>query len=64
MNINVPDHPDIVSAMRTGYGVYNQPKSVYCEECGKCLDDEDEYEDATHEYLCEECLLSLHKKWW
>lgn len=58
------EHPHIESAHKTGYAPWNQPKSHYCEECGKCLDDEDEYEDITHDYLCEECLLSLHKKWW
>ena len=25
---------------------------------------EDEYEDINHDYLCESCLCSLHKKWW
>lgn len=64
MSYDLREHPDIESALRTGYGLHNQPQSTYCEECGKCLDDEDEYEDAQHEYLCEECLLSLHKKWW
>ena len=58
------EHPDIEWAHKTGYGSHNQPKSTYCEECHKCLDDEDEYEDATHDFLCEECLLMLHKKWW
>lgn len=58
------DHPDIEWVERTGYTKWNQPQSVYCEECGKCLDDEEQYDDSNHEYLCEECLLSLHKKWW
>lgn len=61
---NVVDHPDIISALLTRYPIGGQPKSHYCEECGKCLDDEDEYEDTNHDYLCENCLLSLHKKWW
>ena len=58
------EHPDVTSALQTGYARNNQPKSHYCEECGKCLDDEDEYEDINHNYLCESCLCSLHKKWW
>ena len=57
-----PDHPDIVSAMRTGYATWNQSQSHYCEECGKCLDYEDEYEDACHDYLCKDCLLTLHDR--
>jgi hypothetical protein len=61
---NIPDHPDIVWCERTGYPQWAQPTSSYCEECGKCLDDEDEYEDSLHDCLCEDCLLSLHKKWW
>ena len=61
--IDLREHPDIEWAHRTGYPSWNQPKSHYCEECGECLDDMDEYEDADHEFLCEDCLLSLHKKW-
>lgn len=57
-------HPEITWAEKTGYSSWNQPVLHYCEECGKCLEDEDEYEDINHEYLCESCLLSLHKKWW
>ena len=50
---------------RTGYPSWNQPKSYYCEECGKNLDDEEIYADGAHEYLCKECLLILHEKsWW
>ena len=62
--MNLPDHPDIVNIMKYGYPHLNEQQSNYCEECGKCLDDEDEYEDTIHEYLCEDCLLLLHKKWW
>ena len=58
------EHPHIESAHKTGYAPWNQPVSHYCEECGKCLDDEDEYEDDTYDYLCEDCLLSLHLKRW
>lgn len=64
-NMDLREHPDIESAHRTGYGLYNQPKSHYCEECGKCLDDEIAYEDAGHDYLCKDCLLMLHeRRWW
>lgn len=59
------EHPDITNALRTGYPIGHEPVSHYCEECGKCLDDEDEvYETDTYEFLCEKCLLSLFKKWW
>ena len=64
MSYQLPDHPEIEWAMRTGYPSWKQPESHYCGECGICLDHEDEYEDAQHEYLCESCLLALHKKWW
>lgn len=60
----IPDHPEIVSAMRTGYPTWNQPESHYCEECGKCLDDEEVYECCGYEFLCLECLCATHKKWW
>lgn len=60
----IPDHPDIASAMATGYPSWNQPKSHYCDRCGRCLDDETIYEDDDYEYLCEYCLESLHEKSW
>ena len=58
------DHPEIRRTMKHGYPTVNEPQSHYCEECGKCLDDKDEYEDANHKYLCESCLCLIHKKWW
>ena len=60
------EHPDITSALRTGYPLGNEPKSHYCEECGKNLDCEVIYADVAHEYLCKSCLLILHEKsnWW
>lgn len=59
------EHPDITSALKTGYAVNNQPKSHYCEECGELLD-EDVYSDRLHEFLCKDCLLTLHERrnWW
>lgn len=65
--MNIPDHPDIVSAMKTGYPSWNQPDESrpYCEECGECLEDEDLYYDESHNCLCRKCLLFLHEKsWW
>ena len=58
------EHPDITSALRTGYPTWNQEKSYYCESCGDCLDDKEIYEDSVHEYLCKACLLTLHEKSW
>lgn len=72
MSYSLPDHPDIRSALLTGYPVGGQPKPIYCGECGcKLLEskddvygDEDIYEDKYYDYLCKECLLMLHKKVW
>ena len=61
----IGDHPEIVSAERTGYPTWNQPKNHYCENCGKDITDEDIYADGAHDYLCRSCLLILHEKtWW
>jgi hypothetical protein len=57
----IPDHPDIQSIERTGYPQDNQPVPIYCGECGCELQD-DVYEDNYYDYLCERCLLRLHKK--
>lgn len=62
MIMNVPDHPDIVSAMRTGYPSWVHPVSYVCENCGDELEFDKCYEDETYEYLCEHCLLKLHRK--
>lgn len=60
---NIPDHPDIVAILLTGYPMWSQPEPIYCCECGKDLDDETVYEDRYHEYLCLDCLKRLHEKW-
>ena len=59
----VPDHPQVRWIEQTGYPSWNQPVEVYCCECGCELEDEI-YEDEKYEYLCENCLLMLHKKVW
>lgn len=59
-------HPEITWIERTGYPSTNQPKYHYCEECGERLEDREIYADTTHEFLCKDCLLTLHEKrnWW
>lgn len=54
-------HPDILWAERTGYPSWNQATPIYCGECGCELED-DVYTDEHYEYLCETCLLVLHKR--
>lgn len=65
--IEVPDHPEIISAHRTGYPSWNQPNEDYHEYCGECgreiKEDEDSYECRTHRILCEDCLKMLHKRY-
>lgn len=48
---------------RTGYPQGFNEDTYYCGECCKELS-EDMYEDDKYEYLCEDCLLMLHKKRW
>ena len=65
MSMNIPDHPDITSAMKTGYPSWGQLQPLCCDNCSEELGDEDEvYTDQHHEVLCKECLLRLHTKWW
>ena len=58
------NHPEIESALKTGYPTWNQPKIVYCDLCGDDITDEDHYEDEDFECICKSCLLSRHKKGW
>ena len=62
--IELREHPDIESALRTGYGLYNQPKYYSCEICNDELNFDECYEDEEHEVLCEFCLCKLHQKVW
>ena len=58
------EHPDITHTLATGYPIGKvPPASIYCEECGKCLDEETIYEDTRYNYLCKDCLLTLHERW-
>lgn len=62
MSYQLPDHPEIQSAERTGYPSWNRaPGFIYCDECGSEITC-DIYEDERHSFLCEECLRMLHKK--
>lgn len=63
--MNIPDHPEIRWAERTGYPSWKQEDDrVYCQECGKDITDEDQYDDAVHTCLCADCLLFFHKIGW
>ena len=59
--MNLPDHPEIESALRTGYPSWNQPKDIQCDHCG-CVIEDEVYEDEYNETLCLDCLLKLHLK--
>lgn len=62
--MSFPNHPEIECAMKTGYPSWNQPKEIYCNECGRDITDEEQYFDHTHETLCKRCLLFFHSKDW
>ena len=55
-------HPEITWAEQTGYPSWIQPKEHTCEVCGYPLFLDETYKDFDHEFLCEECLLKLHRK--
>ena len=57
---NFPDHPDIASALRTGYPSWKL-EAPYCQECGEKLTGR-VYYDEHHDYLCRECLLYFHER--
>ena len=62
--MNIPDHPEIRSAELTGYPSWNQPEYYYCQMCNEELGNDEVYEDFGYDYLCENCILKLHKKAW
>ena len=56
------EHPEITWAQQTGFPSWKQQKQPTCELCGYELYLDEIYEDSDHEFLCEECLLKLHRK--
>lgn len=64
VHLELRDHPDIESALRTGYGLYHQPEDYTCEICNDELNFNECYEDEDHDCLCEFCLCKLHRKAW
>lgn len=58
-------HPLITEIERYGHPAWMTEETIYCEKCQKDLSDSaDVYDDWFHEYLCEDCLLELHRKEW
>ena len=61
-----PDHPDIASALKTGYPRDEQPDErefpIVCGYCDKRINDETQYRDDEYEYLCKDCLCELHER--
>ena len=55
-------HPEITWAERTGFPSWAQPSELTCELCGDELYFDAIYEDFDHDFLCECCLLKLHRK--
>lgn len=56
------EHPEITCALQTGFPSWKQKTPPKCELCGYELYLDEMYEDSDHEFLCEECLLKLHRK--
>lgn len=59
------EHPEITWIERTGYpsyAQYTQPTEINCEYCGEVIEEDDSYIDTYYDYLCEDCLLKLHRR--
>lgn len=51
------DHPDIESALSTGYPRYNQPESsLICDQCGEPIPVEAHYYSIFGHIFCEDCI--------
>lgn len=58
------EHPDIVWCARTGFPLWFPDvmnSRVRCDNCGEVIYGK-VYEDRYHEFLCLDCLKSLHEK--
>lgn len=63
MCMNIPDHPDVASALRTGYPLGAQEsKAIKCDYCGKELSGDDYVFDYGGSPTCEECLMENLKE--
>lgn len=58
-----PDHPDIVSAMETGYERNHEdaPPVFICSNCCAIIYEGDTYLDVFGEQFCEDCLHEMTK---
>ena len=59
------EHPEITWIERTGYpsyAQYTQPTEINCEYCGEVIEEDDSYIDTYYDYICEDCLLKLHRR--
>lgn len=63
-SVNLRDHPDVESALRTGYPLGSQPDYYICDICHDELNLDECYEDEDYDCLCEFCLCKLHQKVW
>lgn len=61
MNFEIPDHPDIASAMRTGYPRGVEEKEPVCPECGQPCDTIYKNNDGIV-IGCDNCV-STHDAW-
>lgn len=53
----LPDHPEIARAMRTGYPYPAPAESLECTDCGADLVGDDEVYDWDTDLVCEDCFL-------
>ena len=56
------DNEEVNEILRTGEVPYRPPRKKYCQECGKDITDEIQYQDHNHQWLCLGCLQVLHFK--
>ncbi len=54
--MNIPDHPEIACALRTGYPQPpKEPIEIHCDECGCHIDGSEKVYAYDGERICEKC---------
>lgn len=45
-------------------GMCEECKKRTCQYCGREIDEDEYYQDANYDMLCETCLLARHRRMW
>lgn len=55
--MEIPEHPEIARALKTGYPAKEDSKAIHCVDCETILAEHDTVYIFDGDYLCEKCVM-------